>query len=57
VVSSWRRSRRGTGNLGVSSHWLSLPHRIVIETEYDDHVNLPFFKYTFVMRPRTEERL
>jgi hypothetical protein len=33
------------------------PNRIVIETEYDDHVNLPFFKYTFVMRPRTEERL
>jgi hypothetical protein len=33
------------------------PNRIVIETEYDDRVNLPFFKYTFVMRPRTEERL
>lgn len=33
------------------------PNRIVIETEYDDHVDLPFFQHTFVMRPRTEERL
>lgn len=33
------------------------PNRIVIETEYTDHVDLPFFKHTFVLRPRAEEPL
>ena len=33
------------------------PNRIVIETEYRDHVDLPLFKHTFVMRPRAEEPL
>jgi len=33
------------------------PNRIVIETEYRDYVDLPFFKHTFVLRPRAEEPL
>ena len=33
------------------------PNRIIIETEYKDHVDLPLFKHTFVMRPRAEEPL
>jgi hypothetical protein len=33
------------------------PNRIVIETEYTDHVDLPLFKHTFVLRPRAEEQL
>lgn len=33
------------------------PKRIVIETEYSDHVDLPLFKHTFVLRPRAEEPL
>lgn len=33
------------------------PNRIIIETEYRDHVDLPFFKHTFVMHPRAEEPL
>jgi hypothetical protein len=33
------------------------PRRIVIETHYTDHVNLPLFKHTFVMHPRAEEPL
>jgi hypothetical protein len=33
------------------------PNRIVIETEYTDRVDLPFFKHTFVLRPRAEEPL
>jgi hypothetical protein len=33
------------------------PNRIVIETEYTDRVDLPFFKRTFVMHPRAEEPL
>lgn len=31
--------------------------RIVIESEYTDHVDLPLFKHTFVLRPRAEEAL
>jgi hypothetical protein len=33
------------------------PNRIIIETEYQDHVDLPFFKHTFLMHPRAEEPL
>ena len=33
------------------------PNRIVIETQYQDHVDLPFFKHTFVLHPRAEEPL
>lgn len=33
------------------------PNRIVIETEYTDPVDLPFFKYEFILRPRAEEPL
>jgi hypothetical protein len=33
------------------------PNRIIIETEYREHVDLPLFKHTFVMRPRAEEPL
>jgi hypothetical protein len=33
------------------------PHRIIIETEYTDQVDLPLFKHTFVLRPRAEEAL
>jgi hypothetical protein len=33
------------------------PNRIVIETQYTDRVDLPFFKHTFLMRPRAEEPL
>jgi hypothetical protein len=31
--------------------------RITIETEYNDQVDLPLFKHTFVLRPRAEEAL
>jgi hypothetical protein len=31
--------------------------RIVIESEYTDHVDLPLFKHTFILRPRAEEAL
>jgi len=31
--------------------------RIIIETEYNDQVDLPLFKHTFVLRPRAEEAL
>jgi hypothetical protein len=33
------------------------PRRITIQTEYSDRVELPFFKHTFVLRPRTEAPL
>ena len=33
------------------------PYRITIHTEYRERVQLPFFDYTFVLRPRAEERL
>jgi hypothetical protein len=33
------------------------PNHIVIETQYTDRVDLPFFKRTFVMHPRVEEPL
>jgi hypothetical protein len=33
------------------------PNRIVIETQYTEHVDLPLFKHTFVLRPRAEEPL
>jgi hypothetical protein len=33
------------------------PKKIIIETVYSDKVDLPFFKHTFVMHPRAEERL
>ena len=33
------------------------PNRITIETEYTDAVDLPFFKHTFVLRPKAEEPL
>jgi hypothetical protein len=33
------------------------PNRIIITTEYTEEVDLPFFKHTFVLRPRTEEAL
>jgi hypothetical protein len=33
------------------------PRRIVIETEYRDHVDLPLFKHTFVLHPRAEAPL
>jgi hypothetical protein len=33
------------------------PNRIVIETQYTERVELPFFKHTFVLRPRAEEPL
>ena len=33
------------------------PRSIVIETEYRETVDLPFFKHTFVFRPRAEEPL
>jgi hypothetical protein len=33
------------------------PNRIVIETQYTDHVDLPLFKHSFLMRPRAEEPL
>jgi hypothetical protein len=33
------------------------PRRIVIESYYTDHVDLPLFKHTFVMRPRAEAPL
>ncbi|HEU5305154.1 MAG TPA: hypothetical protein VFU40_10960 [Gemmatimonadales bacterium] len=33
------------------------PYRITIETEYTEHVDLPLFKHTFVLRPKAEEPL
>jgi hypothetical protein len=33
------------------------PNRIVIETEYTDQVDLPFFRHTFLLHPRAEEPL
>ena len=33
------------------------PNRNVIETEYTDRVELPFFKHAFFMHPRAEEPL
>jgi len=29
-------------------------NRILIQTEYTERVDLPFFKHTFVLRPRAE---
>jgi hypothetical protein len=31
------------------------PNRITIQTEYTESVDLPFFKHTFVLRPRAEK--
>ena len=31
--------------------------RITIQTEYSDRVELPFFKHTFLLRPRAEAPL
>ena len=33
------------------------PRRIIIQTEYSDRVELPFFKHTFLLRPRAEAPL
>jgi hypothetical protein len=33
------------------------PARIVIETQYTEHVSLPLFKHTFILRPHAEEPL
>lgn len=33
------------------------PNRITIETEYEEHVDLPLFKHTFTLRPKAEEPL
>ncbi|HEY7482361.1 MAG TPA: hypothetical protein VH680_17750 [Gemmatimonadales bacterium] len=33
------------------------PRRITIQTEYSDRVELPFFKHTFLLRPRAEAPL
>jgi hypothetical protein len=33
------------------------PNRVIITTEYTEEVDLPLFKHTFVLRPRTEEAL
>ena len=33
------------------------PNRITIQTEYTERVDLPFFKHTFVLRPRAEEQI
>jgi hypothetical protein len=33
------------------------PRRITIQTEYSDRVELPFFKHTFLFRPRAEAPL
>jgi hypothetical protein len=33
------------------------PNRITIQTEYSESVDLPFFKHTFVLRPRAEAPL
>ena len=33
------------------------PYRITISTEYQEQVDLPLFKHTFVLRPRAEEPL
>jgi hypothetical protein len=35
----------------------SFRNRIVIHTEYTERVDLPFFKHTFVLRPRAEAPL
>jgi hypothetical protein len=33
------------------------PRRITIQTEYSERVELPFFKHTFMLRPRAEAPL
>jgi hypothetical protein len=33
------------------------PRRITIQTEYTESVDLPFFKHTFVFKPKIEEGL
>lgn len=33
------------------------PRRITIQTEYSERVELPFFSYTFLLRPRAEAPL
>ena len=33
------------------------PTRITIQTEYTEQLALPFFKHTFVFKPKAEERL
>ena len=33
------------------------PLRITIQTEYEERVELPFFRHTFVLRPRAEAPL
>lgn len=33
------------------------PNRITIEAEYEEHVDLPLFKHTFVLRPKAQEPL
>jgi hypothetical protein len=33
------------------------PRRITIQTEYSERVELPFFKHTFLLRPRAEAPL
>jgi hypothetical protein len=33
------------------------PNRVIITAEYTEEVDLPFFKHTFVLRPRTEDAL
>jgi hypothetical protein len=33
------------------------PNRITIQTEYNEEVDLPLFKHTFVFHPRAEEPL
>ena len=35
----------------------SSPNRVTIQTEYTESVDLPFFKHTFVLRPRAEEQI
>ena len=35
----------------------SFRNRILIHTEYSERVDLPFFKHTFVLRPRAEAPL
>jgi hypothetical protein len=32
-------------------------NRITIQTEYTESVDLPFFKHTFVLRPRAQDQL
>jgi hypothetical protein len=33
------------------------PNRIIIETQYTEHVSLPLYKHTFILRPHAEEPL